>query len=141
MDQSGKHDSNLDGMVDDGRPGNAAEQSAQNASSYADNLVTQLRKGYLAYCVLLVCAQQCYTSEIITELQMAELVVVEGTIYPLLSRLQKDGLLRYEWQESEQGPPRKYYSLTEFGEKVAEQMSHNILSLNKTLKNLQSRSR
>ena len=72
---------------------------------------------------------------------MAELVVVEGTIYPLLSRLQKDGLLRYEWQESEQGPPRKYYSLTEFGKKVAEQMSHNILSLNKTLKNLQSRSR
>ena len=141
MDQSGKHDSNLDGMVDDGRPGNAAEQSAQNASSYADNLATQLRKGYLAYCVLLVCAQQRYTSEIITELQMAELVVVEGTIYPLLSRLQKDGLLRYEWQESEQGPPRKYYSLTEFGEKVAEQMSHNILSLNKTLKNLQSRSR
>lgn len=141
MDQSGKHDSNLDGMVDDGRPGNAAEQSAQNASSYADNLATQLRKGYLAYCVLLVCAQQRYTSEIITELQMTELVVVEGTIYPLLSRLQKDGLLRYEWQESEQGPPRKYYSLTEFGEKVAEQMSHNILSLNKTLKNLQSRSR
>lgn len=141
MDQSGKYDSNLDGMVDDGRPGNAAEQSAQNASSYADNLATQLRKGYLAYCVLLVCAQQRYTSEIITELQMAELVVVEGTIYPLLSRLQKDGLLRYEWQESEQGPPRKYYSLTEFGEKVAEQMSHNILSLNKTLKNLQSRSR
>ncbi len=141
MDQSGKHDSNLDGMVDDGRPGNAAEQSAQNASSYADNLATQLRKGYLAYCVLLVCAQQRYTSEIITELQMAELVVVEGTIYPLLSRLQKDGLLRYEWQESEQGPPRKYYSLTEFGKKVAEQMSHNILSLNKTLKNLQSRSR
>ena len=80
MDQSGKHDSNLDGMVDDGRPGNAAEQSAQNASSYADNLATQLRKGYLAYCVLLVCAQQRYTSEIITELQMAELVVVEGTI-------------------------------------------------------------
>lgn len=141
MDQSGKYDSNLDGMVDDGRPGNAAEQSAQNASSYADNLATQLRKGYLAYCVLLVCAQRRYTSEIITELQMAELVVVEGTIYPLLSRLQKDGLLRYEWQESEQGPPRKYYSLTEFGEKVAEQMSRNILSLNKTLKNLQSRSR
>ena len=86
---------------------------------YAEQLATQLRKGFLAYCVLKVCSHTPkYTSDIIAQLREAELVVVEGTIYPLLSKLQKDGLLVHEWQESEQGPPRKYYKLTGLGRKT-----------------------
>ena len=107
-----------------------------DVESYADNLATQLRKGFLVYCVLKVCMERRYTSEIITRLQEAELVVVEGTIYPLLSRLQKDGLLTHEWQESEQGPPRKYYQVTTYGRDVADVLTKHIATLNKTLKKL-----
>ena len=103
---------------------------------YAENLATQLRKGFLAYCVLRVCRTSRYTSDIIQALSNAELVVVEGTIYPLLSRLQKDGLLIHEWQESEQGPPRKYYKITKFGEEVVDILTARIADLNKTLKKL-----
>lgn len=104
---------------------------------YAEQLATQLRKGFLAYCVLKLCSQQPkYTSDIITQLREAELVVVEGTIYPLLSRLQKDGLLSHEWQESEQGPPRKYYKTTEFGDAVFKQVANKVAELNTTLKKL-----
>lgn len=109
-----------------------------DATTYADNLATQLRKGYLAYCVLLICGQdRRYTSEIIARLREAELVVVEGTIYPLLSRLQKDGLLRHEWQESDQGPPRKYYCLTSYGEQVVDELRLQTKNLNATLKKLE----
>ena len=77
---------------------------------------TQMRKGVLVYCVLLLLKDsRVYTSEIIRSLHEAELIVVEGTLYPLLNRLAKDNILAYEWQESEQGPPRKYYWLTEDG--------------------------
>lgn len=103
-------------------------------SQYAAQLSVQLRKGFLAYCVLKVCSHGAkYTSDIIHELQSADLVVVEGTIYPLLSRLQKDGMLSHEWQESEQGPPRKYYKTTESGVLVMQQMTKDIGSLNTTL--------
>lgn len=108
-----------------------------NSASYAEQLAVQLRKGFLAYCVLKVCADQpMYTSDIIKRLSEAELVVVEGTIYPLLSRLQKDGLLQHEWQESEQGPPRKYYRTTDFGRDVMAQVTAKITTLNTTLKKL-----
>ena len=104
---------------------------------YAEQLATQLRKGFLAYCVLKVCSHEPkYTSDIITQLRNAELVVVEGTIYPLLSRLQKDGLLSHEWQESEQGPPRKYYQTTPYGSEVVEHVGRNINALTATLKKL-----
>lgn len=104
------------------------------ANQYAAQLSIQLRKGFLAYCVLKVCSHGSkYTSDIISELQGADLVVVEGTIYPLLSRLQKDGLLSHEWQESEQGPPRKYYLTTDFGDAVMTQMTKDIGALNTTL--------
>ncbi len=77
---------------------------------------TQMRKGMLVYCVLLLLKDgKVYTSEIIHALREAELIVVEGTLYPLLNRLAKDNILAYEWQESEQGPPRKYYWLTDEG--------------------------
>ncbi len=109
----------------------------RSADIYAESLATQLRKGFLAYCVLRVCAEQPkYTSDIIKHLHAAELVVVEGTIYPLLSRLQKDGLLSHEWQESEQGPPRKYYRTTSYGQEVVDYMAHDIAALNATLKKL-----
>ena len=112
-------------------------KDSMNSEAYAEQLATQLRKGFLAYCVLKICSHKPkYTSDIITQLRDAELVVVEGTIYPLLSRLQKDGLLSHEWQESEQGPPRKYYTTTTFGDEVVERVGKKIEDLNKTLKKL-----
>lgn len=82
-----------------------------------DNAKSQMRKGMLEYCVLLLLRREpSYATDIIARLKAAELIVVEGTLYPLLSRLKKDGLLGYEWRESTQGPPRKYYSLTSDGE-------------------------
>lgn len=124
-------DADMDGIVD------ATEGTQDRAEAYAEQLATQLRKGFLAYCVLKVCSHEPkYTSDIIAELRNAELVVVEGTIYPLLSRLQKDNLLRHEWQESEQGPPRKYYKTTEYGDEVIAQTAKKIIDLNATLKKL-----
>jgi len=112
-------------------------QKEITGESYAEQLAVQLRKGFLAYCVLQVCSNDpVYTSDIIRRLSAAELVVVEGTIYPLLSRLQKDGLLAHEWQESEQGPPRKYYRITSFGSEVMEHVTHKIATLNATLEKL-----
>lgn len=109
----------------------------KSADTYAEGLATQLRKGFLAYCVLRICSHEPkYTSDIIKHLQAADMVVVEGTIYPLLSRLQKDGLLAHEWQESEQGPPRKYYRITDYGAEVVDHMEKNITALNQTLKKL-----
>ncbi|MBQ7494246.1 MAG: PadR family transcriptional regulator [Bacteroidaceae bacterium] len=81
------------------------------------NAKSQMRKGMLEYCILLLLKRQpAYASDIIQQLKEAELLVVEGTLYPLLTRLKKDGLLAYEWQESTQGPPRKYYRLTDEGQ-------------------------
>ena len=82
-----------------------------------DNAKSQMRKGMLEYCILLLLNRQpAYASDIITRLKEAELLVVEGTLYPLLTRLKNDGLLAYQWQESTQGPPRKYYELTTQGQ-------------------------
>ena len=84
-----------------------------------DNVKSQMRKGMLEYCILLLLHRGAsYASDIIQDLKEAKLIVVEGTLYPLLTRLKNDGLLSYEWVESTQGPPRKYYSLTEKGEDV-----------------------
>lgn len=108
-----------------------------SSENYAEQMAIQLRKGFLAYCVLKVCSHKPkYTSDIITELREAQLVVVEGTIYPLLSRLQKDGLLTHEWQESEQGPPRKYYKSTTYGNEVMKHITKKISALNMTLEKL-----
>jgi PadR family transcriptional regulator PadR len=89
------------------------------ASDQAAQSEVQMRKGMLTYCVLLLLKDgKVYSSEIIRALHQAELIVVEGTLYPLLNRLAKDGILAYEWQESEQGPPRKYYWLTDDGKQL-----------------------
>jgi len=109
----------------------------EKSEAYAEQLAIQLRKGFLAYCVLKACLKKPkYTSDIIKQLSEAELVVVEGTIYPLLSRLQKDGLLAHEWQESEQGPPRKYYKTTAYGQEVAFVVQGKINALQATLEKL-----
>ena len=77
----------------------------------------------LEYCIMLLLRDQsCYVSDIIQQLKEAELLVVEGTLYPLLTRLKNDGLLSYEWKESTQGPPRKYYMLTNQGQIVLLQL-------------------
>ena len=81
-----------------------------------DNVKSQMRKGMLEYCILLLLHREpSYASDIIQNLKEAKLIVVEGTLYPLLTRLKNDDLLAYEWVESTQGPPRKYYTLTDQG--------------------------
>jgi PadR family transcriptional regulator PadR len=81
-----------------------------------ENTSIQMRKGILEYGILLVIARgEVYTSDLIEELKEARIIVVEGTLYPLLNRLQKMGLLAYTWKESPSGPPRKYYRLTDDG--------------------------
>ena len=77
----------------------------------AENTQTQMRKGILEYCVLLIISRgEIYASDIIAELKSAKLLVVGGTLYPLLTRLKNNGLLSYNWVESTSGPPRKYYT-------------------------------
>ena len=81
-----------------------------------ENTKAQMRKGVLEFCILSVLKEkEAYTSEILDTLKNAKLLVVEGTVYPLLTRLKNDGLLNYRWEESTSGPPRKYYGLTELG--------------------------
>jgi PadR family transcriptional regulator PadR len=82
-----------------------------------ENTKAQMRKGILEYCILTVLSKrEAYPSDIIRELKEAKLIVVEGTLYPLLTRLKNAELLQYNWVESSSGPPRKYYSLTEKGQ-------------------------
>ncbi len=105
---------------------------------YANQLDTQMRKGFLVYCVLLICSHgDVYSSDIIRELHQASLVVVEGTIYPLLSRLQKDGLLTHSWKESQQGPPRKYYRVSDNGQKVLAELKITNVQLQATISNIE----
>ncbi|HSP11063.1 MAG TPA: PadR family transcriptional regulator [Salegentibacter sp.] len=81
-----------------------------------ENTKAQMRKGVLEYCILSVLKDEdAYVAEILETLKDAKLLVVEGTIYPLLTRLKNAGLLMYRWEESSSGPPRKYYGLTETG--------------------------
>lgn len=88
-----------------------------------ENTQTQMRKGILEYCILSIIARgETYASDIIAELRKAQLLVVEGTLYPLLTRLKNNGLLNYSWVESTSGPPRKYYLLSDEGRHVLEQL-------------------
>ena len=81
-----------------------------------ENTKAQMRKGVLEFCILSILSKgDAYTSEILSQLKDAKLLVVEGTVYPLLTRLKNAGLLSYRWEESTSGPPRKYYGLTETG--------------------------
>lgn len=81
-----------------------------------ENQNAQMRKGVLELCILaIIAAQDAYASDIITKLKEARLIVVEGTLYPLLTRLKNDGLTVYRWEESKTGPPRKYHQITDLG--------------------------
>jgi PadR family transcriptional regulator PadR len=107
-------------------------------NSFEKQVETQMRKGMLVYCVLLLCKDgKVYSSEIIQRLRAAELIVVEGTLYPLLSRLSRDKLLAYEWQESEQGPPRKYYWLTDEGKTVLAELQKTYQRLSASINSLE----
>lgn len=100
----------------------------------AENVKSQMRKGILEYCILLLLRKEpAYTSDIITKLQEAKLIVVEGTLYPLLTRLKNSGLLGYQWIESTQGPPRKYYELTKEGEEFLGELENSWQELNNTI--------
>ncbi|MFL2638609.1 MAG: PadR family transcriptional regulator [Flavobacteriaceae bacterium] len=78
-----------------------------------ENFKIQIRKGLLEFCILqIISREEVYTSDIIDELNNSKIIVVEGTVYPLLNRLKKLGYIQHVWRESDQGPPRKYYSIT-----------------------------
>ena len=89
-----------------------------------ENAKAQMRKGILEFCTLLIISKgESYASDILAELKSADLLVVEGTLYPLLSRLKTAGYLEYRWSESKVGPPRKYYTLTEQGKTALAQLA------------------
>lgn len=97
-----------------------------------ENTQVQMRKGLLEFCILHIISRgEVYASDMLGELTEAKIIVVEGTLYPLLTRLRKAGLLEYKWVESSSGPPRKYYTLTKDGEEF-------LKSLNETWKDLVS---
>lgn len=82
-----------------------------------ENTQVQMRKGILEFCILEIIARgEVYASDMLEELTQARMIVVEGTLYPLLTRLKNAGLLDYTWKESSSGPPRKYYTLTPVGQ-------------------------
>jgi PadR family transcriptional regulator PadR len=96
-------------------------QSITNMNS--ENTQAQMRKGVLEFCILSILAKgDAYTTEIIDKMKSSKLVVVEGTLYPLLTRLKNLGLLTYRWEESTTGPPRKYYKLTPVGKQFLKEL-------------------
>jgi len=90
-----------------------------------ENTKAQMRKGVLEYCILLVLENKpLYVSDIIEDLEKSKMIVVEGTLYPMLSRLKNEGYLGYRWEESLQGPPRKYYEITENGKNFLNELAN-----------------
>jgi len=99
-----------------------------------ENTKAQMRKGILEYCILAILSnEEAYPSEIISQLKDAKLIVVEGTLYPLLTRLKNAEILAYRWEESSSGPPRKYYSLTEKGESFLKELETTWNQLQKAV--------
>ncbi len=91
-----------------------------------ENTKAQMRKGILEYCILSILSREdSYAPKIISELKEAQMIVVEGTLYPILTRLKNQGLLTYRWEESPQGPPRKYYTLTPEGREALGQLDES----------------
>jgi PadR family transcriptional regulator, regulatory protein PadR len=106
----------------------------ENVITYLENIKSQMRKGTLEFLVLLIVSKgDIYALDIIKKLKEVDMIVVEGTLYPLLSRLKREEVLEYNWQESTGGPPRKYYSLTEKGETILKELKqywkHTHLSI------------
>ena len=90
-----------------------------------EKTISQMRKGVLELCILSIISESndAYASDILKKLKASKLIVVEGTLYPLLTRLKNDGLLSYRWEESKSGPPRKYYRITEIGMQVLNELT------------------
>jgi PadR family transcriptional regulator PadR len=90
-----------------------------------EKTISQMRKGVLELCILSIISESddAYASDILEKLKESKLIVVEGTLYPLLTRLKNDGMLSYRWEESKSGPPRKYYKITEIGEAVLKELT------------------
>jgi len=100
-----------------------------------------MRKGILEYCILHIIARgETYASDMLDELTLAKMIVVEGTLYPLLTRLKNSGLLEYKWVESKSGPPRKYYKLTSVGEKFLHGLSETWDDLMRSTEMIKSKS-
>src|ERR1700748_2923618 len=95
----------------------------ENTKTNIENTKAQMRKGVLEFCILSILSDgEAYPTEIIERMKTAKLVVVEGTLYPILTRLKNLELLSYRWEESTSGPPRKYYKLTETGERFLREL-------------------
>ena len=105
----------------------------------SENVRSQMRKGVLEYCILsLLAKEDAYATSIISRLKDVNMIVVEGTLYPLLIRQKNQGLLAYRWEESPQGPPRKYYSITDKGREQLAQMDdawNDIIATIEKIKN------
>lgn len=105
-----------------------------------DNNKAQMRKGILEYCILMILEKEdAYASTIISDLKNAEMIVVEGTLYPLLTRQKNQGLLTYRWEESPQGPPRKYYSLTQMGKDYLKELHQSWDELVEQIKSIKNK--
>ena len=104
-----------------------------------ENAKAQMRKGVLEFCILSILSRgDAYASDIINELKKSELIVVEGTLYPLLTRQKNAGLLSYRWEESQQGPPRKYYALTDKGKNILAELTITWKELVEAVNSIQS---
>lgn len=103
-----------------------------------ENAKAQMRKGVLEFCILSILSKgDAYASDIINELKKSQLIVVEGTLYPLLTRQKNAGLLSYRWEESQQGPPRKYYALTDKGKEVLAELTESWNELVEAVNSIQ----
>ena len=101
---------------------------------HIENTKAQMRKGILEFCILSVLNQQDkYATEILDSLKESQMIVVEGTIYPLLTRLKNAALLDYRWEESSSGPPRKYYAITDKGKEVLTELNDSWKALNRAV--------
>ncbi len=102
-----------------------------------ENTQAQMRKGILEYCILSILkVNEAYPSEILEKLKEAKLIVVEGTLYPLLTRLKNAELLSYRWEESQSGPPRKYYSITKAGSAFTDELDTTWNELHKAVQQI-----
>lgn len=102
--------------------------------SNIENTKAQMRKGILEYCTLLILSTgEFYPSDLIEKLKESKMIVVEGTLYPLLTRLKNDGLLSYRWEESTMGPPRKYYSITNYGQQTLLDLDNTWQDMSKSI--------
>lgn len=104
---------------------------------YLENIQAQVRKGILEFAILVIIeGGEVYASDILENLRNTELIVVEGTLYPLLSRLKRHELVQYAWKESKNGPPRKYYSLTEKGQEALGELKKSWNGVYKSINSL-----